>query len=48
MAQVFKQMTIIGLGLIGSSIARAVREKGLAGKIIAYDTNELSCAFAKK
>jgi cyclohexadieny/prephenate dehydrogenase len=36
----FKQITIIGMGLIGSSIARAITQKGLANKIIAVDTDE--------
>ena len=45
---IFKQITIIGLGLIGSSIARGVRENKLAGKIIACDENEISLAFASK
>ena len=45
---IFKQITIIGLGLIGSSIARSVRENKLAGKIIGCDENEISLAFARK
>ncbi len=31
----FKQIAIVGLGLIGGSIAKTVREKGLAGRITA-------------
>lgn len=45
---IFKQITIIGMGLIGSSIARAVHQNKLAGKIIGYDHNEVSLAFARK
>mgnify|MGYP003393118342 FL=1 len=45
---VFKQMTVIGLGLIGSSIARAVHQNNLAERIIGYDHNEISIAFALK
>jgi cyclohexadieny/prephenate dehydrogenase len=45
---VFKRITIIGLGLIGSSIARAAHENTLAEKIIGYDQNEISLAFALK
>ncbi len=45
---IFKQITIIGMGLIGSSIARAVHQNKLAGKIIGYDHNEISLAFARK
>ncbi len=38
----------IGLGLIGGSIARAVKEKIADSKIIAYDINEATLALAKK
>ncbi len=44
----FNRITIIGLGLIGSSIARAVRENGLANTIVGCDQNEISLAFARK
>jgi cyclohexadieny/prephenate dehydrogenase len=44
----FKQITIIGLGLIGGSIARAVHQNHLAERIIGYDHNEISIAFALK
>lgn len=44
----FNRITIIGLGLIGSSIARAVRENNLAETIVGCDTNEVSLAFARK
>jgi len=33
----FRQLTLIGVGLIGSSIARATRRGGLAGRIVACD-----------
>lgn len=36
----FSQVTIIGMGLIGSSIARALKAKGIAGRIIAADHDE--------
>ena len=32
-------LTIIGIGLIGSSLARVIMKKGLAGKLCAYDKN---------
>lgn len=35
----FKQATIIGLGLIGGSIAAGLRARGLAEKIVAFDQN---------
>ena len=33
----FERVAIIGIGLIGSSIAHAVRHKNLAGSIVAID-----------
>jgi len=35
----FGKVTIIGLGLIGSSIAHAARRGGLAGQIVGFDAN---------
>ncbi|MFB2579562.1 bifunctional prephenate dehydrogenase/3-phosphoshikimate 1-carboxyvinyltransferase [Acinetobacter sp. c2-A9] len=35
----FQQVLIIGLGLIGSSLARAIRERGLAQRIVAIDNH---------
>lgn len=34
-----ERLAIIGAGLIGSSIARAAREKGLAGQVVVADAN---------
>ena len=36
-------ITIIGMGLIGSSLARRIREKGLADKVIAADHDKDVC-----
>ena len=36
-APLFERVTIIGFGLIGSSLARAIRAHGLAGEIVACD-----------
>lgn len=44
----FQRISIIGLGLIGSSIARAAHEHKLASHIVGCDTNADSLAFAKK
>ena len=44
----FKRATIIGLGLIGSSLARAMRAHNLATTIVGCDANEVSLAFARK
>ncbi len=47
-ARLFERITVIGLGLIGSSIARAIHERGLATTIVAYDRNEVSLAYGRK
>jgi cyclohexadieny/prephenate dehydrogenase len=39
MTAVFNQIAIIGVGLIGGSIARAAIEKGAAGEIVLFDGN---------
>lgn len=39
MTPLFNRVTLIGLGLIGSSIARALRERKLAGHVVAADAN---------
>lgn len=39
MAVVFNQIAIIGVGLIGGSIARGALEKGIAGEVILFDGN---------
>ncbi len=36
-APLFKRITLIGLGLIGSSLARGVKQLGLAGELVATD-----------
>lgn len=35
----FDKVTIIGIGLMGSSLARVIKNENLAGRIVAYDTN---------
>ena len=35
----FDKVTIIGIGLIGSSLARVIMKNKLAGKLCAYDKN---------
>ena len=44
----FEKITIIGCGLIGSSILRAVEEKKLASKISAYDKSLQVTDYLKK
>ena len=42
------KVSIIGCGLIGSSILRAVEEKKLASKISVYDKSSSVTSFLKK
>lgn len=42
----FEQITLIGFGLIGSSLARAVRKHGLAKRIVCGDMSADVCARA--
>ncbi len=42
----FTQVSIIGFGLIGSSIARCLRRDGVAGKIVAVDESQAVCDTA--
>ena len=44
----FNKISIIGCGLIGSSILRAVEEKKLASQISAYDKSSKVNEFLKK
>lgn len=44
----FKKITIIGLGLIGSSLARAAKEHGLAGHITAADLSPEVCKIVEE
>jgi cyclohexadieny/prephenate dehydrogenase len=39
----FPRVTIIGFGLIGSSLARALSEQGLAGEIVCADASQAAC-----
>ena len=40
------RLVVVGLGLIGSSFAKGIREAGLAQEVIGVDLNEQSCARA--
>ncbi len=44
----FQHIHIIGLGLIGSSLARAIHEKKLTETLIGCDANEVAVAYALK
>jgi len=41
---VFERLALVGLGLIGSSLARVARQKNLARHIVAIDASENVCA----
>ncbi|HEU5047791.1 MAG TPA: prephenate dehydrogenase/arogenate dehydrogenase family protein [Rickettsiales bacterium] len=45
---VYKRVAILGLGLIGGSVARALAEKGLATHIAAYNHSERALDYALK
>jgi cyclohexadieny/prephenate dehydrogenase len=47
-APLFQRVTIIGLGLIGSSLARALRREKLAREIVGCDADAKSRAISKK
>ena len=39
MPALFNKITFIGIGLIGSSIARVIKQNKLTDKLVAFDTN---------
>jgi cyclohexadieny/prephenate dehydrogenase len=43
----FPRVALIGIGLLGSSLARAMRRAGLAGHIAAYDSDAAALAKAR-
>lgn len=45
-APLFKRVVVIGLGLIGGSLANAVRRHGLAGRVVGVDQSAESCKLA--
>ncbi len=38
--KIYERMAVVGFGLIGSSVARIAREKGVVGEIVAVDASE--------
>jgi cyclohexadieny/prephenate dehydrogenase len=44
----FKQVALIGIGLIGSSLSHAMRRKGLAGRIVGHAKSEATRAKASE
>jgi cyclohexadieny/prephenate dehydrogenase len=47
-APLVKKVTIIGFGLIGSSLARAIQLHGLAGELVACDASHDACATIER
>lgn len=47
-APLFHRVAIIGIGLIGSSLARAIRAHGLAGAVTCCDHSAEACATAQR
>ena len=47
-APLFRRVALIGLGLIGSSLARVARRKGIAGAIVAGDASAEVCARVRE
>lgn len=45
---IFQRVVIIGFGLIGSSLARAIAENNLAGEIVCVDPSEEVCADVRE
>ena len=44
----FKQVTIVGLGLIGSSLGMALRRRKLAARVVGLSRSRITCAQAKR
>ncbi|MFD1261185.1 bifunctional prephenate dehydrogenase/3-phosphoshikimate 1-carboxyvinyltransferase [Entomomonas asaccharolytica] len=40
------KVTVIGLGLIGGSFAKAIKERGLSQQVIGFDTSTVTCQIA--
>ena len=47
-APLFSRMTIIGVGLIGSSLLRVARQRNLASHLVAVDASESVCARVRE
>ncbi len=47
-APAFKQLCVIGLGLIGGSLAQALRAANEVGKVVAWGRNEQRLEIGKK
>ncbi|MCM8789890.1 MAG: prephenate dehydrogenase/arogenate dehydrogenase family protein, partial [Candidatus Omnitrophica bacterium] len=46
--RLFKKVAIIGVGLIGGSLALAIKEKKLAGKVVGVSRHKKTLDLAKK
>jgi cyclohexadieny/prephenate dehydrogenase len=41
---IYRRLALVGCGMIGSSVARAARERGAVGEIAVFDSSEAVCA----
>lgn len=48
MKPLFKQMTVVGVGLLGGSLAQGCRKRGLVGKIVGFGRNRANLKKAQK
>lgn len=46
--RLFRRVAILGIGLIGSSLARVIRREDLAAEIVAGDADPAACAAARE
>ena len=44
----FAQLTIVGVGLIGSSLLRVARQRNLATRLVAVDASDAVCARVRE
>jgi len=44
----FNSIYIYGLGMMGGSLARSIKEMNISNKVYAYDTDKKSLSYAKK
>lgn len=44
----FKQLTLVGFGMMGASVAAAAKQSGMAGRLAAYDTDPQALATGQR
>ncbi|MDD5613972.1 MAG: prephenate dehydrogenase/arogenate dehydrogenase family protein, partial [Candidatus Omnitrophica bacterium] len=48
MKRLFRRVCIIGVGLIGGSLAKSIKRSGMADEVVGYFRKESSAEFARK